>query len=364
MVASAFTIRELTGQQRTVVLTDRGLPYRPFELTTKQRVELTWYPGNPQATATVLGAAEDPTSITGAWKDKYLAPLGENVLQPITLDGEQVANARDACRVFDSIVREGQEVEVTWDDQTRRGFITEFRKRWLNVHDVEWEMRFEWISRGEPTAPAVVAQSTSPDDAASQFEQKNASLQNNAIVKFAMSLSTMTTLLTSLSAINVATAGARTTVNELTRQSISPSSAARRMVAVCNALLTSTDELTQFLASRPAFALIDAGVPIEDIPFARRIVAYRYARRLIGDAREMARLAIEYRAAMLQQIEEQLLGIYTSRSGDDLRSISRAYYGTPFEWRRLLLFNNLRSNELAPGTLVLIPQFTVDTREA
>ena len=66
--ASSFSIMELSGDERWVTLIDRALPYRPLSLVTDQKVEVTWYPGNPHATASVLGAREAPTTIRGFWK--------------------------------------------------------------------------------------------------------------------------------------------------------------------------------------------------------------------------------------------------------------------------------------------------------
>ena len=135
---SVFTIRETTGPGRVVRLTDRGLPYRPYTLETLQRMATTWYPGNPVATATIFGAAEGPTQIDGAWKDKYIEP--SNALRPILLDGEPPSDVREAVRFMDEITRAGQLLEVTWDETIRRGHLRRFAKRWLNRHDVEWSM--------------------------------------------------------------------------------------------------------------------------------------------------------------------------------------------------------------------------------
>jgi hypothetical protein len=59
----AFIIEELSGQRRKVILIGRGLPYRPLELTGVQRVTTTWLPGFAEATATVMGAKDEPTVI-------------------------------------------------------------------------------------------------------------------------------------------------------------------------------------------------------------------------------------------------------------------------------------------------------------
>lgn len=364
--ASAFTIKELSGQERTVVLVDRALPYRPFELTTKQRVELTWYPGNPEATATVLGAAEDPTSINGYWKDKYLSqevktteagtagPI-TNVLTPISVDGERVDTVRDAVTLFDSIVREGQLLEVTWDNQTRNGHLEEFRKRFHNTHDMEWDMHFVWTSRGEPTSPAVVTQEDSVGDTSNTLDQQNVKLQNDSVFSFAISPTRQVEVIAALSAINTVVAAAKGADTSLNQQASSPKDAERRLLAVCNAVKGDAETLIDTLSETPWFAL-DSTLPIAELTFAERIVADTYVRTLIDDCNAMRRTAVEYQAAALAEVSANLLGIYTAREGDDLRDVSEQFYGTPLEWRSLMLFNNLTTPELTKGALIMVPR--------
>src|SRR5262245_24990140 len=74
--ASSFTIEELSTEDvrknRVVRLIGRALPYRPITFSGTMRHDITWYPGNPEATIQVLGAAEDPTTINGRWSDRWL----------------------------------------------------------------------------------------------------------------------------------------------------------------------------------------------------------------------------------------------------------------------------------------------------
>jgi hypothetical protein len=366
--ASAFAITELTGQERAVVLVDRALPYRPFELTTKQRVEFTWYPGNPEATATILGACEDPTTITGYWKDKYLsqevganvagvAGTITNVLTPITVNDARVDTARDAIALFDSIVREGQLLEVTWDNQTRHGHLTTFRKKWQNTHDVEWEMEFQWISRGEPTQPAVVTQETGVGDTSDLLSQQNQKLQNDSVFRFAIAQQRQAQVITVLSAVNTIVQSAQGTNTSLNQQASPPSDATRRMVSLCNSVQADSEALIAALSETPWFA-INTAAPIASLTFADRIVADTYVRTLIDDANALRRTAIEYKAKALSEIDVRLLGIYTARRGDDLRGVSEQFYGTPFEWQRLMVYNNLNTPQLVEGALILVPRLT------
>src|ERR1700690_3424684 len=118
--SSSFSIQELTGPDlRLVVLQGRGLPYRPFKLSTNQRVELEWLPGSPEATSTVLSSKEDPATLNGYWKDKFIGVSGQDDSAgqgppPILSQGVGIPPVIDASRLFDSLCRYGQLLEVTW----------------------------------------------------------------------------------------------------------------------------------------------------------------------------------------------------------------------------------------------------------
>lgn len=367
--AAAFIIRELSGELRTLRLLDRGLPYRPIDLAGEQRVELTWYPGNPEATATVLGPQENNTTINGYWKDKYISRAvvpGETEAQggtqtvqvfPITVDDQPVDDVRAAALVVDNIRRQGQLLEVSWDTQIRRGYLKKFRQRWHNIHDMEWEIDFVWISQGEPTPAAVLQDETSISDTSSIMEQQNTKLQNDATFEFPVTLQTQTEIIARLVAINDTVRSATAITQELSRQTVAPFDASRRLIAVCTSIETATLSLVSYLEASP-YTLLDAAAPPADLTFPQRLLGAVYARTLISDARVLRRTAISRRSSLLEQINTELLGIYTAREGDDLRAVSQKFYGTPFEWRRVMIFNELNVSRLSVNQLVLIPRIS------
>lgn len=369
--ASSFLIQELGADKRSLRLVDRALPYRPFELHTKQRLETTWYPGNPEATATVLGPAEEPTSINGKWKDKYISndiltpgDLSEaqlnlsrvrvTQLAPITVDGTPVSSVRDAVFIVDDIIRKGQLLEVSWDDQTRRGHMVDFIKRWENAHDLEWEMRFEWISRGEPVPESVFPEETSAFDLSSQLRENNAQLQSDADFLIATQSTFQEDLLSFLATIDDQVNTAIDTANQFANNIITPFDVARRLIANCTSIIGATRDLIDFLEYR---IFGDGNFhPVEQQSYSERLVSTVYSRTLIQDARNLFRLASIRRSTLSSQIESDLLGTYTARDGDDLRDVAFQFYESAYEWRRLMLFNQLTSAELVAGQLILIPK--------
>src|SRR5262245_12238919 len=141
-----FTVQELSGDGRTLELTSRALPYRPFTLEGEHRVEVTWYPGNPVGTAQVLGAKETTTSINGWWKDRFLGDVDVSAPALASVDGTPITSARQLAETVDDIRRKGQLLEVVWNHLARRGFITSFRQTWHTIKDLEWEIEFTWIA--------------------------------------------------------------------------------------------------------------------------------------------------------------------------------------------------------------------------
>ena len=365
--AGPFTIQELTGARRTLRLVGRALPYRPFNLKTKQRVELTWYPGNPEATATILGAAEEPTTINGKWKDKFIAQeieaasIATGAVQtvltyPITINDEPVLDVRQAVAELDSMIRSGQLLQVSWDEQTRNGHLTVFDKNWDNYHDLEWSMTFEWISRGEPTVPVVFTTSVSLSDTSGRISQASAdlttavdSINQPATQALQEALTDVTDNVSSLST------EAKNAVSSPFKQGTTPFNASRRVVSTCTQTINQT-ELAIATMEGHVNGYYDSVVPLATMGFQRRLDWAAYGRRVITASRKARKTAIEQRAALAKQMESTLLAVYTAREGDDLRTVSEQFYGSPFDWRKLLLFNELTSPQLSAGQIVLVPR--------
>lgn len=371
---SAFVIKELSGDEREVRLVGRALPYRPFELSTSQRLDVTWYPGFAEATSTVLGAQEDPTTIDGKWKDKFISSEIEgvavggvpapNVTFPITENGQGVQNVRQAVQLFDDICRKGQLLEVTWDEQARRGHLRKFVKRFSNVHDLEWTMEFDWISRAEAVPPAIVTTEESFSDIASAFRLDFDFVLSASIPPpFPLTLDFQVGLDLRLDA----TAGLVSATADLTASlsvgAISPVDSARRMAAVCDGMIANLNDTLDFIRSNPPIsvrfrgrAVAGGGSPaLLTATFTDQIVAARYFNDMERANLRMRRTATFRRAALSRQAGEDIRAIYTAREGEDLRQVARRYYGDADQWTSILKFNGLRSPALRAGMVLLIP---------
>ena len=355
--ASQFTIRELTGRARTLILRGRGLPYRPFTLRGKQRISLDWYPGNPQATANVLGPEEQSTTINGMWKDIFIGVGGANA---VTLNNVQVRSVKALVPIIDSMRREGQEVEVTWDATIRRGFIEEVEIKWQNIHDVEFQISFIWVSLGEATVPVTVATPFTVADVFHVFESMFFGIDGLlglVFPPFPVSLAYLAAIDVPMkrieSAINTIAGANSNTANGVAP----PADSVRRVISGCNSIIESTKDLDSIVASNPSGA-INQAVALYNQDSTQRLQASQYTQGIYAQTRAIRSAAASRRAVFLKSIDSQLLAIYTARENDDLRSVSMHYYNTPYEWRMLMLFNNLTTSGLVPGQQLMVPKIT------
>jgi hypothetical protein len=367
--AGAFVIEETTGQKRKLRLVGRGLPYRPFTLTTKQRVEINWYPGNPIATSTILGATEEPTTIHGAWKDKFISSEGASIeslasgaVYPITLDDIPIGTVREAVTIVDDIVRAGQMLQVTWDEQVRHGHITEFEKSWQNFHDLDWTLGFSWISRGQAVVPAVVEQE-SPRRAASAISAANEDLRD-AVNELAIPTSPefQFDLLSLLDTIDGLVNEVLSAVATGVKLVNTPFAVIARITSLCTRVIGAAEDLIDFATSQVDGAF-DFVTPLANQSFQKRLADGWYFRRIMQNSRKLQRVAVARRAQFLKQIDSDLLAVYTAKMGDDLRTVSQLYYGSPFDWRPLMIFNDLSGPQLSAGQVVMVPRQSGPQRE-
>jgi hypothetical protein len=144
--ATDFRIIPLDDTQNLPVISLQGfmLPVRGVSFPTEQRIKTTYYPGNAQASQTVLGPILPNTTIVGRWMD-----ISRNVA-----DGEP----RTVVRQIEYLVQHAVPVEVQWggrnfgassniDDDpaiVRRGLIKKIDPKYNRLEDIEWSIEFEW----------------------------------------------------------------------------------------------------------------------------------------------------------------------------------------------------------------------------
>lgn len=399
----AFVIRETSGRKRTVALTSRGLPLGPLELKGTQRVKITNPVGNPEGWGNVMGPKEGETSIAGFWKDKYIGDTSRGGRSPIEMTstsrggspasgtgpgsqiGTQVTSCVDAVALFDSIRREGQLLEVTWGYLIRRGYLTEFGQKWHNIHDCEWTAKFEWVSQARANAspeygpPAGLLEAGNALrellrrvsrilDTPSQIIGPMMEDFRNTVNRVNDFTRTVDESVSGFSEM-ISLADISTTIESL-YGSIAAAAIHTKDVVEANSwpLLFSDPQrllpFTSYLAPPTDTAGADAAAAaaLELIDPEKVVQMQLYVRETISDVRRLRDEAV-IRQRALRDGPELVVGTYRAREGEDLRDVSIRYYGTPYQWRAIMIYNGLTETECYAGQLIAIPNLGVSTDE-
>lgn len=361
---SSFTITELGGDKRTIRLSAGALPYRPFELKTQQRLELSWLPGNPQATSTIMGPAEGPSSINGFWKDIKLRSTDERMTPPFKVNNVAVTDVQTAMQVADSFCRAGQLLEVAWFGITRHGHLKEIDWKWHNAHDLEWAMNFEWISRGEPQAPAVFVQESQIGTVGTRFRQAFDNVLDIPPPNFNMRFDVFNSLTIAMEDISDSIASIEGTITTFVRTAVTtPAVVMKNLIATCNSVLSDTEAMIVSLRTALPASMV-YGTSVQDMDYVDRLQTQAWVRMVLAHLQELKRIVVEQQDQLINTISGDLQGRYFVKENQDLRDVSQIFYGTPFEWQRIMLFNQLQGSMVDPGTLVLVPKINPSDLQA
>ena len=357
-LASIFKITELTGDQRVMVLQYRGVPYRGLPFKGTQRVDVTWLPGAPVGTSTVLGPTEEPTQMNGMWKDIFFGEFSVRGSTPpcMLLNGTPVLSVKDAVAFMDSFRRLGQLMRVNWAHIIRVGHLASFEHTWDNEHDVRWNIEWKWISQGDTPGPVVPAGGPQLNDISSAIRQQMDDFDNipmprgfglangflNGIQEFQQNLEGLI--------LNI-----EDTVVTTTNQVMAPVRAARGIMTTLRGIQGECDDLVAFVTEQPAGVMNGNTTNLGDQSFNEQLEAERFRAETLQWANELRRQSIEQRSRLQSQVNYAVVGTYIAHANDDLRNVSKIFYGTPFEWRRIMVYNGLDSSSLTQGEVVLVP---------
>lgn len=377
--ASSFSIDERNGDY-DITLWDRALPYRPVTFGGKQRVEFSWYPGVPIATAQVLGPEEESITLKGFWKDRFIA---ENPGSSHTMASSFAADSPDGAvrsvaelvRIVDTMRRRGLLCRLTWDSLVRDGHITKFVQTWHNRHDVEWELEFTPISQGESLKPLAVPPMPELPDLSANWELFHSQWNNRMQALPALGLAdTIAAFLDELDdSINAITAGITDTVYAVTSDALAGPDALNRVIALGNGVVlqaaatfvtvcdAADEAIFPILGGTAAGINTVAGTDIptelpDDLSLTETIQANVYKTTIKTSIRDVRNNTIDATEQYTDTLNPQLLQTFIAKGDTDLRDVSTQFYGNPNEWRNLMLFNRLTTSKLSAGDLVFVPQ--------
>jgi hypothetical protein len=381
MALGTFRLETLDqGDDYSLLLSGRALPYRPITFEGTQQIEVVWYPGFPNATAQPLGPHEERSVFKGYWKDRFLGVL-QAAQTPILWKGQNVYTAADAIDYADSLRRVGAQLRVTWASgedsgvQTiqRIGFLTKLTQTWHTPHDCEWEMEFAWTGQSDAPirseAPTPIVYSTVSNDLAQTGNAVSRALTaatsaltaaNNAYATANANVGNLVgdaigQVANGVQALNTLSANVATTV-QLPGATLSQaggifSGLVRSYTTVASALEDTTSTSiagVRSLTSQPG-TFVGATEQTKDffaqIKFWETTTTYR----------QLARTSegwVEQTAALAQPQPDF---IYVASEGDDLRRVATGYYGDPAAWVFLAEYNGLVSSLLTSGQSIKIP---------
>jgi len=361
---STFRIEELTGGGHTLTLQGRALPYRPLTFESSMRAEFTWYPGNPVATVQMLGSKEETTSVNGMWKDKFIGSLTDNAILPAPViptaiakfDGVQLAGASDVVRVVDKLRRRGQLLQVTWDELIRHGILTKFKHTWLRHEDIEWDMEFTWISQGDPLLPVAFGFTVPALDLVSGLIDSMNTLKGLLAAPFALVSGVQGLISNALDDIDIAVSGISKAASSLSKAVLSPLETARNIIAGIKSVQEGLLRIESAIVSVPARALKQVQ-DIQELGQEEVLLASSYARVARKASRDLrAKLARQADELEAQNVQQEVVQVFTAREGQDLREVSSQFYGTPDQWRSIANFNRIHGSKLVAGQVINVPR--------
>jgi len=374
---STFSLTEAGGI--SLELTRRALPYLPLSISGKQRAEFTWYPGSPQATVQMLGPSEDAITISGYWKDRFLAGSGD-----AKVDNQSVATVADLVATVDNMRRQGRQVTLTWAGLRRIGHVTSFTQTWHNTHDVEWELEFSVLSHeatkvAAGNTPTVNLAGIADDATTTVFNARDAAfgIARDATTEgtevlagrnaeFGISgpagLNPLQQVNATLTEFDTQVAVFASTlvnyVQSATALITSPSNAVRDIMATCSTAITQVSNATgTFVDSAlTEWYAITSTDGIDGVPFGLQVSGRSYQQQVKNAARSVISFCAVTRYSLGEQLQGQVQRTFVAPADLDLRDVSRQFYGTPDEWRFLMTYNGLQTSRLQGGQVIIVPQ--------
>lgn len=405
-------IEELTGTQRSIVLTGRALPYRnSLKFCSEQEIDEGKYIGYPQINQTPLGAHEKETEMTGAWKDRFLGDGGDTqiagggfafmeefVPAGLTIDGDigdlsrknTLRSARDLCDLFQDVVYRARPIRFRWLHIRMVGRLTSFEQNWLNPHDVEWKMTFKWIGRDEKVAMAAPTQTTlvglahafsssytdlheatnfddladlQPDfaDAVDQAVGKIQQAVTDVHDSLASGVAAVTDPMDALRRATTLATFVRDQAQDLIDtidEAVAPAIllSAQAGIAPSPGSLSGVGDLFTVIGiqtSPGVQALL--GVDLTGVDPGRAIAASCQQRAAVRAARAMRHTAARQRFIALRSLAANAIGVVMLHDRQDLRDLARDWYGNAGDGEQIRKYNHLTTYSPPVGTLVFIP---------
>ena len=378
-VAPPLIVGETSGARRAIVLRGRSLPYRGVAWGGEQRLEVTYFPGNPVAQAQVLGPTWTDTTMRGMWKDAFLGDpdsfaglLNFPALSSVAQAGSQqtggktfhaggpapvnqrATTARALRDAFFLIQRAGVLLRVEWGSVVRYGFLATFEADHDREEDIRWEATFRWVGdtssapkvRKKPRidAPgAIAALIDATQEFLRQLQEALAIARSYALLveQRIRRIGTLVSQITdTLSGFVELTFVPQETLGVLQQQVTSATLEVRELQRTIRSVPPPT------LAIQQGGNVVDANIQAA------------VALALLFNANRLADRLEALRGQLDGLVRPGIVGLFTPRADITLRDVSREFFGTPEHWPLIAQANDLRGSIAPRGMQLLIPDVT------
>jgi len=401
-----MTIMELlTGgiPQRILQLRGSGLPHRPAAWKSGNRLNTTWYPGNgDEATQQNMGPIEMPSNWSGEWRYRMLSRtpakytntgnMSEliDIIQPVTL-----------VQLIEEMFRGGHRLRVIWfqggdGPQSKALIMREGQaKEWEfpveRAEDIQWNIQWEWQSRGRGAYRPVEVKDESVETKLADMRAKAQAILDQDIVdrrtQNTAKLQPNNFTLGQLEALanypNQLQKVGRTRILQFASTAQKIVDIANKVkglpFAVSNSVLeltrTTVQQGTQFISqiSRVPPELMNQKTMARDLLYAtknfgRSVENTRVLMRSVMEA-DLALRKVNTQVALagIKNVRnsgkaKDIVKLHVVKSGDTPVSISIKYFGDPDHVADIMRANNLPFYQvrLKPGIALVIPNYSAN----
>ena len=409
--SSILTIEELdsngAAQLRVVTLVGPSLPFMGASWEGENELVTTWYPGNPdEGTQQNLGPKEMPSAWQGDWRRTMMGSCPT----PCTDQQGNVTSVVDPSILRDtleSIFRAGRRLRCTWGTQqqadgstpsaypisgtiVREGRAKTWKFKHRTIHDIEWDITFEWVSRGASTPRVTSTRDTTLAQSAAPY---CASIQN--LITAAQAVENQNLAPSSLTLGQLeGVATAPVALMQVTSQSIAslqgdlldisalggqlasqPFQIAQTALAhASDALQRSQDTYRQFSLTPAELMSLDEDAisilrayamfgPVQDAALAAEIQAYTFYQAMRAQLPTHSG-SLQGKNTTSSPSPQTVLDVYQVHDGDTPQKISMRYYGTPDHSADILRANGLswHTPTLPKGKQLIIPVISSATQ--
>ena len=396
---TSFVVAEQTAPNRAIVLRNRSLPHYPATWGGDNRVAIKYFPGNPVATAQVIGPTYTPSVFKGRWSDAFLyqgpAPqslalrtLGfqgggsesAGILRnfpalaasaaPPALSGQVISGgstfisgggipgssglaqrARVLRDAFDLLRRSGQLLKVQWGSLVRFGFLTRTAWEHDREEDIRWEMEFAWI--GDTAAPPrIVPPSRFSPLSLLRLLQSLLDAITGLLSLYAFVAQTyFQRVLSRIASLGSSVVAFLETLRKFTSFALLPAQALGSIRQQLTRIKLAARDLLSSLRNIPAaYGAQKRGSQIDADSCTDFAAAIIFAVTKLGGAVSDAYQQI----AGLENSD--VLGVHVMVEGTTLRDVATQFYGTPDGWPRIAEYNSLPGSLAPTGAVLRIPK--------